>query len=92
MWNGDRQEHEKLNIAKVHSCFHYNCPRDQRHNVVAVEASELKSQSQVKADVMEAMATGKYGADDEWQQKIVDAKPFMRITEQGYARVTSQTR
>ena len=46
----------------------------------------------MKTTVMEAMKTGKYGANDEWQQKIVHAKPFMSITVEGYARVTSQAR
>jgi hypothetical protein len=92
MWNGDRQEHEMVTMSKMHSCFHCDCPADQRDNVEVVEASQLKSQSQVKAAVMEAMTTGKYGAKDEWQQKIGNAKPFMSITEEGYARVTSQAR
>jgi len=92
MWNGDRQEHEMVTMSKVHSCFHCDCPADQRDNVEVVEASQLKSQSQVKAAVMEAMTTGQYGANDEWRQKIARARPFMNITEEGYIGVTSLAR
>ena len=49
MWAAGRQEHEEINMAKMHSCFHCEAPRHLRDNVHAAQHRQLKTQSTVRA-------------------------------------------
>ena len=73
----DRQEHELVLHAKVHSCFHCKVERHQKSDPAwrgpPKCAAEVRSQTRV------AMTRGVYGDDSEWKRLIKDEKPIMKV-------------
>jgi hypothetical protein len=94
MWAAGRQEHEEINMAKMHSCFHCDTLRHRRDNVHAAQHRQLKTQSSVREQVLQAMVTGSYGPEEEWREKSTAPrpKPFMKVDAHGETVVTSWTR
>ena len=73
----DRQEHELVLHAKVHSCFHCTVPADRKSDYTW--RGEPKCASGVRTATRIGMTTGVYGAQGEWKRVISVEKPIMCI-------------
>jgi len=79
MYITDRQEHEMVVMAHMHSCFHC-CSSGAPFDVGTIRDA-----------VMRAALTGEYGDEEEWRKHLQTPKPIVAVKE-GRVHVIAATR